>query len=429
MSRTNRISAALQRVTRVAQASRVTPIILGYRPGYAYLKHSRGTTAWSRNAAGLWVQNGVAEVRDQHYVGDERTTLLEKQSTNLFQYTGALKNAVWQAANTTVTLNATQAPDGTQTGTRISQSVTNASFRQVLSLDPAGKTYTFSIWLRADQAQTSSIKIENADTSEAITATCNVDTTWRRFSVTLSFVATSTQLKGIMWPSQWDQPMQTVYAWGPQMEEGPSATSYIPTEASPVTRSADFLSFAFPSRPRAMTIYTRFLERGTFRESSYNRILMIGSASVADFGMQVDSPVDRYHIRYFNGADAVYPSLPSVAVPALEDWVELRAVLRSNGDTFIGQSLNGRTEALGAVVNRALPASWGLGELALGSRESNTGHGLNAFSHVFVFTGERSMQECRRLASVSLPPVLSFTGDLSGWVGARSTPAWMLEDI
>ena len=62
----------------------------------------------------------------------------------------------------------------------------------------------------------------------------NVTTEWQRYElqeVSNSFYVVDFRGSGVN--------LDTVYAWGGQLEEGSYATSYIPTSGSTVTRSAD----------------------------------------------------------------------------------------------------------------------------------------------------------------------------------------------
>jgi hypothetical protein len=103
-----------------------------------------------------------------------------------------------------------------------------------------GSTYTTSIWLRAD----SPITLRHAVTDGISTPTLapiSVTSAWQRFVLTKAIAATATHVE-IQVDGTGGGGL--VYAWGGQVELGPTASSYIPTTIAAATRAADrqFLS-------------------------------------------------------------------------------------------------------------------------------------------------------------------------------------------
>lgn len=137
---------------------------------------------------------------------------------NLLGYTEDFSNAYWsKGGGTTVTANTTIAPDGTTTADTITlpnngtiaATLTNASSLQT----------TFTIYLRASANTT--IKI--GFVSPSVVTTCNVTTSWQRFTITHTF-------SGVTYPQIYNDTGSsvTLFAWGAQAEYAATATTYQP---------------------------------------------------------------------------------------------------------------------------------------------------------------------------------------------------------
>lgn len=137
---------------------------------------------------------------------------------NLLGYTEDFSNAAWsKGGGTTVTANSTIAPDGTTTADTIvipnngtiSQPLINASSLQT----------TLSIYLRA----TANTTIKIGFLSPSVVTTCNVTTSWQRFTITHTFTGTT-------YPQIYNDSGSsvTLFAWGTQAEISATATTYQP---------------------------------------------------------------------------------------------------------------------------------------------------------------------------------------------------------
>lgn len=167
--------------------------------------------------------------------------LIEEQRTNLATYSEDFSNAAWtKGVNVTITDNAAVAPDGATTADLIaSSSSTNSSLNQVFQQATVGSsaTYTASFWVRAVGANQNIVIRQTANAVLVADTTVAVTSSWQRVSATFT---ASTNPGFAIRPDGVSN--LNIYIWGAQLEAGAFATSYIPTVASQVTRSADVAS-------------------------------------------------------------------------------------------------------------------------------------------------------------------------------------------
>jgi hypothetical protein len=139
-----------------------------------------------------------------------RNLLLQSQSIQSSPWVGFFVSG---ASSTVVS------PDGVSFAAAITGSGdTSTSWSQTYSSAPIA-TYTFSLWLIADSAFSTSITIGGT------TLTVGVTTGWQRFSVTTT-TASVANLTASFRPSINAGVVRTVYAWGAQLETGSTATAY-----------------------------------------------------------------------------------------------------------------------------------------------------------------------------------------------------------
>jgi hypothetical protein len=255
--------------------------------------------------------SGVARFEHNPVTGESLGLEIEEQRTNLAIRSEDFNNVAYQKNDSSTITNTIIAPDGTLTGGKLIENNANAQHLlfQVVSGLSTGATYTYSFYAKA--AERTNAQILFAQGSNNALASANLETGtigsviinggnwtggsaaitsvgngWYRLSLTATIVGSSALSIRIVLENTTGNSIYTgdgysgIYIWGTQLEAGAFATSYIKTEGSQVTRSADSASMTgtnFSSWYRADegTVYTEFSAYATSVADGFGRVWSI----------------------------------------------------------------------------------------------------------------------------------------------------------
>lgn len=231
---------------------------------------TRASTATRVNAAGLIESVAINGPRFDYdpVTLSPKGLLIEEQRTNLLTYSEDFSNAVWIKTLASITANAAVAPDGTLTADKLISTSASGFHSAYQNFGPktASAAYTFSFYAKAGEIGYCVPNFNSGLTGTQLACTINLSTGaatgvsagltvsttsvgngWWRISIsaigdatTNSFASTinATNGSGSTGPFTGND-VDGIFIWGAQLEAGAFATSYIPTVAAQVTRSAD----------------------------------------------------------------------------------------------------------------------------------------------------------------------------------------------
>jgi len=185
--------------------------------------------------------SGAARFDHDPVTGESLGLLIEEARTNLVTYSEQLDQWVI-GSNSTVTANAATAPDGTNTADRVEFPPQSGTFISSNTFMQSGTTYTASVYVKAVTPGTNHKFTLSFGGQGSPNATSRLTATgeWQRFTATITPTLSSGN-KPFIINNEGDGFRSDIYVWGVQVEEASSATSYIPTTSSQVTRAADFV--------------------------------------------------------------------------------------------------------------------------------------------------------------------------------------------
>jgi hypothetical protein len=197
--------------------------------------------------------------------------LIEEQRTNLQTYSADFTNAVWAKTNITVTAAAAVSPDGTSNAQKIEATASAGTTFTGPATAVAATSATFSVYAKQGTGATTAnafLLRNNTTATNLIAGTLNYSTGvwtysigstgvvvtnagngWWRVQITASSGITSgdSLIAYVGFTGGAHTAGDHLFAYGAQLETGAFASSYIPTVASQVTRSADFAVISSPN--------------------------------------------------------------------------------------------------------------------------------------------------------------------------------------
>ena len=180
--------------------------------------------------------------------------LIEEQRTNLLTYSEDFSNAIWVKTNSSITADVIVTPNNTLTGDKLVEDATTNLHQVYQNFVGAVAPYTFSVYAKAGERTVVTLLHGSGNSADydlvAGTATGTgasivpVGNGWYRCIITQTLPDTlnrsyAVRLNNGSGVTYAGNGTSGAFIWGAQLEAGSFATSYIPTVAAQVTRSAD----------------------------------------------------------------------------------------------------------------------------------------------------------------------------------------------
>ena len=252
-----------------------------------------------------------------------RGLLIEESRTNIFVYSNTFSDVSWTKSNCTITSNAIDSPDGTTNASKLIPNTVNTQHRMFLSTRAAAGAYTVSAYMKQGEYTWGIIRTEGINTffnlASGTLGTVGVGITasitpaangFYRCVVTKTLSAATISTVGAGSADGVDSfvgnDVKGIYVYGTQMEAGSFATSYIPTVASQVTRTADV----------AVMTGTNFsnwynASAGTFTASyeaspnTFTSYVVASNGVTAQNSFHFDNDSGNMRAVYYSGSSAV----------------------------------------------------------------------------------------------------------------------------
>lgn len=285
---------------------------------------TRSTKASYYDAKGVLQYANADEPRIDHdpVTGECKGLLIEEQRTNLLIASNNFNASHWNLQNTSSILtNCAIAPDGTMTAALVKSNGTYGIFQSSIAVSGSSQN-TKSVWLKGVLGG-ETVQLKDPWLTVGYTL-CALTTSWQRF------ILSETQSGGLagLWVS--NIPSTGVYIWGPQLEQGSFATSYIPSTTTFTSRASSATYFdstgtlrtAGVNQPRYGYAYdsssAKWISQGVILENAATNLMSWqgltpnpGTYLTPNAGMAIDGTQSA---TLLNGAVAPYNWYQSIAV-------------------------------------------------------------------------------------------------------------------
>lgn len=363
-------------------------MLLRYAPGDTLTGESftRSTVGRYRNVGGNPVASAAINVkRHAHYdlndlVPNSPSLLLEDARTNIAVSPRDLSNGAWTKTNTTATLNQLGVDGVPNSATALLATAANATCTQLVAL--------------ASSQRSMSAYVFRGVGTGTVEMTTDGGTTWT--PITLAgigvYVRVQIPAQTVTNPNFGFRIVTSGDAIGVdyvQNETGSFPSS--PIDIAGGVRGADLYSVPFTEVPREMTVYLKFIERGTVNAGT---AFLIADAASASPALACFAPSGFYSAIHLNGT-SVTSTLTTA--PAINDTVEIALRLFGDGSVQLAQSINGAAETTSTQsAALALASAWS-GLLLWPNGSAAGARGFAAYKSIKVAAGARSLAEMRSL--------------------------------
>jgi hypothetical protein len=215
--------------------------------------------------------------------------LVEPQRTNLSLYSSDFNNSYWNKSDSSIVSNNSISPDGTQNADTLIFNNSNSSLVQVFISGSFGNaTHTISVFAKVLTGTAKfRLKCTHGGVLDYFSNDLTATTEFQRFTFTKAFTSGGSGIiPGII--NEVSGGAKNLIIFGLQLETASSASSYIPTVGSAVTRNQDLISKTGISDLIGQTEGVIFLESALFSfDSTYK-----------SFGISDSSDANRIIIQY-----------------------------------------------------------------------------------------------------------------------------------
>jgi len=243
---------------------------------------SRALTGYAQTLAGTLVSFGSGVPRITN-----KGLLVEEARTNLLLQSQTLATAPWIPFQSSVTADATTAPDGTTTADKLVEDTTASSthfHQQIVTL--TASVQTFSIYAKAAERSQISIFVPTSAFADVTFRAASFDLTGAGSTFSLLGAGATASIEALAggWyrcilnvpatlavsaniqygmlvsnsPTYTGNGTSGVFLWGAQVEAATTPSSYIPTTTVTVTRPVDSASLTSPSVAYPLSAYAEF---------------------------------------------------------------------------------------------------------------------------------------------------------------------------